>query len=99
MSFKDIGEARANRAAKEAIKGKAKRGRKRKMTTPEPGEPEPEVALMIQAQVAEDQITTRERETVVMFCTSNGLLGAARAGFATSSCTLELVFVVFFTQG
>ena len=46
MSFEDIEEARAKRAAKEVIKGKGKRGRKRKSAVGEP-EPEPEVARMI----------------------------------------------------
>jgi len=51
MSYKDIGEARAKRAAKEIIKGKGKYGRKRKsaaLEEPEP-EPDPEVAWMIEA--------------------------------------------------
>ena len=53
MSYKDIEEARAKRAAKEVIKGKGKCGRKRKSAAPEAGEPEselePEVAPMIEA--------------------------------------------------
>ncbi|KFY41820.1 hypothetical protein V494_02772 [Pseudogymnoascus sp. VKM F-4513 (FW-928)] len=48
MSYEDIEEARAKRAAKEIIKGKGKRGRKRKKTAREEGEaelePEPELA-------------------------------------------------------
>jgi hypothetical protein len=56
MSFEDIEVARAARAAKEVIKGKAKRGRKRKSTAleaeeSEADEPEPEVAQMIDAPV------------------------------------------------
>ncbi|KFZ24430.1 hypothetical protein V502_01093 [Pseudogymnoascus sp. VKM F-4520 (FW-2644)] len=43
MSYEDIEEARAKRAAKEIIKGKGKRGRKRKSTALEAGEPELEV--------------------------------------------------------
>ncbi|KAK3171714.1 hypothetical protein OEA41_003798 [Lepraria neglecta] len=42
MSYKDIEEVRAKRAAKEVIKGKGKRGRKRKSAALEVGEPEPE---------------------------------------------------------
>lgn len=53
MSYEDIEEARAKRAAKEIIKGKGKRGRKRKGAALEGGEPEPEpeleVARMIEA--------------------------------------------------
>ena len=49
ISFKDIKEARAKRAAKDALKGKGKRGRKRKSAAVEADEPEPEVAQMIEA--------------------------------------------------
>ena len=42
MSYEDIEEARAKRAAKEAIKGKGKRGRKRKSAALEADEPETE---------------------------------------------------------
>ena len=53
MSYEDIEEARAKRAAKEAIKGKGKRGRKRKISALEAGdlEPvlEPKAARMIEA--------------------------------------------------
>ncbi|KAH8751833.1 hypothetical protein BGZ57DRAFT_774677, partial [Hyaloscypha finlandica] len=42
MSFEDIKEARAKRAAKDAMKGKGKGGRKRKMTALEANEPEAE---------------------------------------------------------
>jgi hypothetical protein len=48
MSYEDIEEARIKRTAKEAIKGKGKRGRKRKSAALEAGEPEPEVARMIE---------------------------------------------------
>ena len=58
ISYEDIEEARAKRAAKEVIKGKGNRGRKRKSAALEAGkpepEPEPEVVRMIQAQVVED---------------------------------------------
>jgi hypothetical protein len=49
MSYKDIEEARAKRAAKEVIKGKGKRGQKYKSAALQAGEPEPEpeVARMI----------------------------------------------------
>jgi hypothetical protein len=49
MSFEDIEVARAARAAKDAIKGKGKRGRKRKSAAHEAEEPE--VALTIDALV------------------------------------------------
>ncbi|KAH6667818.1 hypothetical protein B0J14DRAFT_601505 [Halenospora varia] len=42
MSYEDIEEARAKRAAKEVITGKGKRGRKRKSAAPEADEPESE---------------------------------------------------------
>ena len=42
MSFEDIEEARAKRAAKEVMKGKGKRGRKRKSAALEADEPETE---------------------------------------------------------
>jgi hypothetical protein len=44
MSYEDIEEARANRVAKEVIKGKGKRCRKRKSAALEA---EPEVTRMI----------------------------------------------------
>jgi len=40
MSFEDIEEARAKRTAKDALKGKGKRGRKRKSAAVEADEPE-----------------------------------------------------------
>ena len=50
MSYEDIEEARAKRAAKEVIKGKGKRGWKRKSAALEVGEtapePEPEVEVI-----------------------------------------------------
>jgi hypothetical protein len=42
MSYEDIEEARATRAAKDAMKGKGKRSRKRKSTTLDADEPETE---------------------------------------------------------
>lgn len=48
MSYKDIEEARAKRAAKDAIKGKGKRGRKRKSATIEAGEMELELELELE---------------------------------------------------
>ena len=42
ISYEDIEEARAKRAAKEVIKGKGNRGRKRKSAALEAGKPEPE---------------------------------------------------------
>ena len=49
MSFEDIEEARATRAAKDATKVRGKRGRKRKSAAQQADEPEPEpeVALII----------------------------------------------------
>jgi hypothetical protein len=63
MSYEDIEEARAKRAAKEATAGKGKRGRKRK-SPPEAGAPEPKakVARISEAQVAEDEIAARGME-------------------------------------
>jgi hypothetical protein len=48
MSFEDIEEARAKRAAKDAVKSKGKCGRKRKSTEPEASEAElePEVEVV-----------------------------------------------------
>ncbi|OBT60603.1 hypothetical protein VE03_10035 [Pseudogymnoascus sp. 23342-1-I1] len=45
MSYEDIDEARAKRAAKEAINGKGKRGRKRTSAALEAGELELELEL------------------------------------------------------
>ncbi len=47
ISYKDIEEARAKRAAKEIIKGKGKRGRKRKGAALEGDKPEPEPELEV----------------------------------------------------
>jgi hypothetical protein len=56
MSYEDIEEARAKRAAKEVMKGMGKRGRKRKSVALETGEleaeAEAEVARMIDEPVA-----------------------------------------------
>jgi hypothetical protein len=51
MSYEDIEEARAKRAAKEATKGKGKRGRKRKNVEVEVGEPGPELGLEPEVEV------------------------------------------------
>ena len=45
MSYEDIEEAPAKRAAKEVITGKGKHGRKRKSAAPEAGAPEPEAKV------------------------------------------------------
>lgn len=45
ISYEDIEEAWAKRAAKEVVKGKRKRGRKRRSAALEAGEPEPEPEL------------------------------------------------------
>ena len=50
MSFEDIKEARAKRAAKEVIKGKGQRGRKRKSAALEAGEPESDLELELDPQ-------------------------------------------------
>jgi hypothetical protein len=50
MSFEDIEEARAKRAAKEVIKGKGQRGRKRKSAALEAGEPESDLELELDPQ-------------------------------------------------
>lgn len=52
MSFEDIEVARAARAAKEAIKGKGKRGRKRKSTALEADGQDPEPGLAHVAKAA-----------------------------------------------
>jgi hypothetical protein len=52
MSYKDIEEARASRAAKDAMKGKGKRGRKRKSTALEVDEPNVEVEAEAEPEVA-----------------------------------------------
>ncbi|KAF4612600.1 hypothetical protein G7Y89_g15579 [Cudoniella acicularis] len=66
MSYEDIEEARAKRAAKEeATAGKGKCGRKRKSSAGEAGAPESakaKVARMGEAQVAEDEIAARGME-------------------------------------
>jgi hypothetical protein len=57
MSYEDLEEARAKRAAKEeakAIKGKGKRGRKRKGAAPETDASEPKVARMSEMQVVNE---------------------------------------------
>lgn len=63
MSYENIEEARAKRAAKEqATAGKGKRGRKRKSPASEAGTPESakaKVARMSEAQVAEDEVAAR----------------------------------------
>jgi hypothetical protein len=51
MSYEDIEEARATRAAKDVIKGKGKRGRKRKSIVQELDEPEPD-ELEVEPEVA-----------------------------------------------
>jgi septum formation inhibitor MinC len=55
MSYEDLEEARAKRAAKEkATAGKGKRGRKRKSPAPEPEpEPEPEAKVARMSEVPE----------------------------------------------
>jgi hypothetical protein len=56
MSYEDIEETRAKRAAKEVIKGKGKRGRKRKSAALETDEPEPEPEV---ARAAKEVINGR----------------------------------------
>jgi hypothetical protein len=56
MSYEDLEEARAKRAAKEkatAGKGKGKRGRKRKSPAPEAGSPEPKAKVARMSEVPE----------------------------------------------
>ena len=81
MSFEDLEEARATRAAKdaakEATKGKGKRGRKRKSTIqeadepdPDPGpdpelEPEPEVAHAAKEVISDERKRRRKRKGAV----------------------------------
>ena len=51
MSYEDIEEARAKRAAKEIITGEGKRGRKRKIAALEADTPEPDSKM---ARIAEE---------------------------------------------
>jgi hypothetical protein len=106
-------EPEVARAAKEVITGRGKRSRKRKIATPEAGEPEPEVARMIEAPElwrgasgADDlsagcggsDCCKRSRKSLLCSLVRMGFLRQGRAGFATSSCASELVFVVFLAQ-
>jgi hypothetical protein len=63
MSYKDIEEARATRAAKDAMKGKGKRGRKRKSAALEAGELEAEAEPEV-AHAAEKVITGKRKRAV-----------------------------------
>ena len=72
MSYEDIEEARATRAAKDVIKGKGKRGQKRKSVVQEPDEPEPdepeaelEVAHAAKEVIAGKRKRRRSRKGVV----------------------------------
>jgi hypothetical protein len=74
MSYKDIEEARAKRAAKDAAKGKGKRGRKRKSTTQEAdeseadeseAEAEPEVAHAAKEVIMGKRKRGRKRKSAV----------------------------------
>ena len=51
ISYKDIEEARATRAAKEVVKGKGKRGRKCKIAALEAGDSEPELELKVMRMI------------------------------------------------
>ena len=70
MSYEDIKEARAKRAAKEVIKGKGKRGQKRKSTTLEADkletEPEPEVARAAKEVINGRGKRGRKRKSTVL---------------------------------
>ena len=67
MSYEDIEEARATRAAKDVLKTKGKRGRKRKSVVQEPDEPEaePEVAYAAKEAIAGKRKRRRGRKGVV----------------------------------
>jgi hypothetical protein len=60
MSYEDIEEARAKRAAKEVIKGKGKRGRKRKSAALEADEPETEAEPEV-ARATKEVITGKRK--------------------------------------
>jgi hypothetical protein len=60
MSYKDIKEARATRAAKDAIKGKGKRSRTRKSTALEADKPDVEAELEV-AHAAKEVITGKKK--------------------------------------
>ena len=59
MSYEDIEEARATRAAKKVIEGKGKRGRKRKIAALEAGDSEPE----LEPKVGAHDRSARARES------------------------------------
>jgi hypothetical protein len=66
ISFEEIEEARAAHTAKDAIKGKGKRGRKRKSTAldadgPEAGKPELELELEV-AYIAKEVVKGGKRD-------------------------------------
>jgi hypothetical protein len=69
ISYKDIEEARATRAAKDAMKGKGKRGRKRKSAALEADKPdaeaEPEVARAAKEVITGKSRRGRKRKSVV----------------------------------
>jgi hypothetical protein len=70
MSYEDLEEARAKRAAKDAMKGKVKRGRKRKSAALEADEPEaepeePEVAHAAEKVITEKRKRARKRKSAV----------------------------------
>jgi hypothetical protein len=62
MSYKDIEEARAKRAEKNAMKGKGKRGRKRKSAAIEADEPDTKAEAEPEAAHAEKEFITGKRK-------------------------------------
>jgi hypothetical protein len=56
MSYEDIEEARKKRAAKDATKGKGKRGRKHKSAVQETDEPEPEQEMAQMIEESEEEV-------------------------------------------
>ncbi|KAH9206242.1 hypothetical protein DL95DRAFT_416715 [Leptodontidium sp. 2 PMI_412] len=61
MSYQDIEEARAKRAARDIVKSKGKRGRKRKNTEPEASEAEPEPEVEVVSSTKEVKNGKRSR--------------------------------------
>src|SRR5450432_2328611 len=69
MSYEDIEEARAKRAAKDAAKGKGKRGRKRKSTTQEADESEAEAEPEV-AHATKEVIMGKRKRGALFFASS-----------------------------
>jgi len=80
MSYEDIEEARAMRAAKDVIKGKGKCGQKQKSIVQEPDEPEPEAGSEVARARARARSGTHDRSDRVMESTSGTYVLSADCG-------------------